>query len=108
VFEKALNGLGQKANLTVDLPIQKLCAKLLFTPDTFREVTGIAIPSEKDKDRSNGSEAASALPATGPDGIVTVPAPVPEPGSEAKSEPYGFDAVKPGVKKLFLLRGIDN
>ena len=108
VFEKVLNGLGQKANLTVDLPIQKLCTELLFTPDTFREVTGIAIPSEKDKDRSNDSEAVSALPATGPDGIVTVPAPVPEPDSEPKSEPYGFDAVKPGVKKLFLLRGIDN
>jgi Zn-dependent peptidase ImmA (M78 family)/transcriptional regulator with XRE-family HTH domain len=47
LFEKALNGLGQKATLTIDLPIDKLCQQLQFTPDTFHDVTGIAIPPKK-------------------------------------------------------------
>ena len=45
LFEKALNGLGQKATLTIDLPIDKLCQELQFTPDTFRDVTGIVPPN---------------------------------------------------------------
>jgi hypothetical protein len=60
VFEKVLNGLGQKATLTIDLPIEKLCEQLCFTPATFYEVTGIAIPP-RNIAPSSGTEMLSAV-----------------------------------------------
>jgi Zn-dependent peptidase ImmA (M78 family) len=45
LLEKALNGLGQQVNLTLDT----LCRELRFTPQTFRDVTGVSIPSVKAK-----------------------------------------------------------
>ena len=45
LLENALRSLGQKVNLTLD----GLCRELRFTPDTFQEVTGIAVPSSQAK-----------------------------------------------------------
>jgi Zn-dependent peptidase ImmA (M78 family) len=43
LLENALHGLGQKVSLTLD----GLCRELRFTSETFRDVTGIAIPANK-------------------------------------------------------------
>ena len=43
LLENALNGLGQKVNLTLDA----LCRELRFTPDTFQDVVGVPVPSPK-------------------------------------------------------------
>jgi hypothetical protein len=43
LLENALSGLGRKVNLTMD----GLCRELRFTSDTFRDVTGISIPTTR-------------------------------------------------------------
>src|SRR5580704_4235791 len=84
LFENVLNGFGQKSTLTIDLPIEKLCQDLCFTPDTFSEVTGIAIPSKNTVPR-RGTETSSASPtaALSADQPLVVATSVPEPGSES-------------------------
>jgi Zn-dependent peptidase ImmA (M78 family)/DNA-binding XRE family transcriptional regulator len=112
LFEEVLNGLGQKATLTIDLPIEKLCQDLCFTPGTFSEVTGIANSSKNTVPR-RGTETPSASPTTAlsADQALVVATSVPEPCSEFVAhvpKPYGLDSVRPGAKELFLLRGYDN
>jgi Zn-dependent peptidase ImmA (M78 family) len=99
-FEEALNELAQKANLTIDLPIEKFCRELFFTPETFRDVTGMAIPP-KNTEPLKRTATASPLP------TAPLSPGQPEPASEPVS-PYGLDSVKPEAKGLFLLRGMDN
>ncbi|HKR29727.1 MAG TPA: ImmA/IrrE family metallo-endopeptidase [Terriglobales bacterium] len=67
VFENALNCLGQKETLTIDLPIEKLCAQLFFTRDTFFDVTGISITQS------------NIAPSTNADQTVVVAASTPKP-----------------------------
>jgi Zn-dependent peptidase ImmA (M78 family) len=45
LLENALSSLGRKVNLTMD----GLCRELRFTSDTFRDVTGISIPTTRTK-----------------------------------------------------------
>lgn len=45
LLETALNTLGKKVDVTLD----SLCRELRFTADTFRDVTGFAIPASKAK-----------------------------------------------------------
>jgi Zn-dependent peptidase ImmA (M78 family) len=45
LLENALNALGKKVELTLDT----MCRELRFTPDTFRDVTGVPVPSTKTK-----------------------------------------------------------
>jgi Zn-dependent peptidase ImmA (M78 family)/transcriptional regulator with XRE-family HTH domain len=42
----ALKALGTKADVTLDA----LCRELKFTPDTFRDITGVAVPVPKGKE----------------------------------------------------------
>jgi hypothetical protein len=41
----ALDGLGSKVSLKLD----QIAKDLMFTPETFRDVTGISIPSVEQK-----------------------------------------------------------
>ena len=45
LLSTTLNALGKKVDLTLD----QLCSELNFKPDTFREVTGISVPTPKVK-----------------------------------------------------------
>ena len=109
LFENALSSLGQKETLTIDLPIEKLCEHFGFTPETFYEVTGIAI-APKNIPPSSGVETPSPVLITSPN--VSEPAiaaaRASETGSRQLPEPYGMDSVRPGTKDIFLLRGVDN
>jgi hypothetical protein len=112
VFEKVLNGLGQKATLTIDLPIEKLCEQLCFTPDTFYEVTGIAI-TPRNTAPSSGTETRSAVSIGSPNPSEPVVATTPASDSASApvaqlTDPYGLDSVRSGTKEIFLLRGADN
>lgn len=112
VFEKALKGLGQKATLTIDLPIEKLCEQLCFTPDAFYEVTGIAIPP-RNLAPSSGTETRSAVSISSPNPSESVVATTPASDSASApvaqlTDPYGLDSVRSGTKEIFLLRGADN
>jgi Zn-dependent peptidase ImmA (M78 family)/transcriptional regulator with XRE-family HTH domain len=103
-LEEVLKGLGQKANLTLDLPIEKLCAELLFTQDTFREVTGITIVPERTELPADSLPASSTPAAILGAEETIVPAPI----AGLASGLHGLETVKPGVKSLFLLRGANN
>lgn len=112
LFEKALNGLGQKKTLTIDLAIEKLCEQLYFIPETFYHVTGIAI-APKNMPPSGGMETLSAVSVIlpSPSEAVVASAPAAETGAQPEtqpSEPYGMDSVRSGTKEIFLLRGADN
>ena len=107
-LEEVLKGLGQKATLTLDLPIEKLCAELLFTQDTFREVTGITIVPERTELPGDSLTVSSAPAAILGAEETIVPAPIAGPTSDPVPELYGLETVKPGVTSLFLLRGAYN
>jgi hypothetical protein len=112
VFEQVLNGLGQKATLTIDQPIEKLCQQLCFTPDTFYEVTEIAI-TPRNIAPSSGTETRSAVSIGSPNPSEPVVATTPASNSASApvtqlTDPYGLDSVRSGTKDIFLLRGADN
>jgi Zn-dependent peptidase ImmA (M78 family) len=122
VFEKVLDGLGQKATLTIDLPIEKLCEQLCFTTDAFYEVTGIAI-QPRNIPPSRGTEMRSAVPSGSPNPSEPVVATTPASDSAsapvvAQREPpkqipkpaptpeelgvLGLDSIPPGAEVVWV------